>query len=165
MSAFTLLYDSGPLAAPASSITATVDTTYRKFRVTLYAIKDASAAVIQMRINGDSGANYSQQSIIANSTSALAARTTQQAVDITLNQLGASQPFMATVDIEKPLSSLPARINVATSYMNAGPDIVYEARGASWSNVADLVSEIAVFVNGSGNFAAGTRMVVEGAAP
>ena len=162
MSGFVLLSDE-TLAAPAASMTATVDTAYRMFRVTFYGIKDGTGGLVQYRFNGDSGANYALEYILANDTTVSAERKTGEtqlavrAIAFTANATG-----IVTIEIEKPLATTPARCTSSAAIIST--NIRYEADSGEWANTADLIDEITVLAS-AGNFAIGSRLLVEGVEP
>jgi hypothetical protein len=148
-------------------MTAVLDTDYRMFRVTFYAVKDATDGTVSLRLNADSGANYAYQDITADSTTVDGARVTG-ATAIVLDTDGlvdGSSAALFTVEVNKPLTTTPARTTSTASYMQAtGPAINYEAVVGEWANTADLIDEITVLAS-AGSFAIGTRCVIEGAQP
>ena len=164
MAGFTLIEDTGPLASPAASITFNTGLTdYTKFRLTLYVIKDGSAGVAQLRINGDTGANYAWQQLKANSTTASGARSTgNTSYHIANTSLTASLPALFTCEVSKPLSTTPGRITSSASVMVSSA-IEFVSQSGEWNNTADLISSISILAS-AGDFAANTRAVLEGAA-
>ena len=166
VASFVLLSDE-TLAAPAASMTATVDTAYRMFRVTFFPVKDATDGTLSLRLNADSGANYAYQDISADSTTVDGARVTG-ATAIVLDTDGlmdGSSAGLFTIEVEKPLTTTPARTTSQASYMQTtGPALNYEAISGEWANTADLIDEITVLAS-AGDFAIGSRMLIEGAAP
>lgn len=166
--AFELISDT-TLTSAAASISASVSTDYRRFRLTLYVLKDATAGEALIRFNADSGANYTWQLAYASATTAASSRVTGSAyIPATGGQfnIAASSPALCTVEVEKPLASTPARTVGSTSlFADLTTDAVAltEVSG-EWSNTADLISSVAI-VASAGNFAAGTRLLVEGAQP
>ena len=165
-SAFTLIEDA-VLGSAAASITFSDLGGYTKFRLTLYFIQDAgvSGEPPRFRFNGDTGTNYARQGTSASSTTVAGARVTgQTSIDPAYSSSPvASTQGLITLEISKPLTTTPARVTAAASFMGAGPAIVYNASSAEWNNTADLISSIAVY-RASNEFAANTRAVLEGAA-
>lgn len=137
------------------------------FRVTVFAIKDATSAFITMRLNADSGANYAYQDILANSASVVGARTTG-ATSIALHvdaQVENSSSALFTIEIEKPLATTSARTTSSGSYLDTtGATINFEALSGEWANTADLITTITILAS-AGDFAIGSRVLVEGAQP
>jgi hypothetical protein len=160
---FVLLSDE-TLAAPAASMTATVDTAYRMFRVTFYGIKDGSAGALRLRLNGDSGTNYIIQGLLADSTTLTGGRTsaTQTSIYAPNSTLTANNPAMFLYEIEKPLTTTPARVTFSSAVLL--PNLALGSQSAEWANTADLIDEITVSASTT-NFAIGSRMLIEGAAP
>ena len=158
---FVLLSDE-TLAAPAASMTATVDTAYRMFRVTFFGIKDGSAGALLLRLNGDSGANYALEYIRANDTTVSAERLTGETQLAVIIAFTANATGIVTIEIEKPLATTPARCTSSAAIIST--NIRYEADSGEWTNIVDLIDEITVLAS-AGNFAIGTRMLIEGAKP
>jgi len=150
------------LGSAASSIAVSVDT-YTKFRVTVFAIKDGTAGSVSVRLNADSGANYAYQELKAVNAAVSAARATGQTSFIVNQAIGASQVALFTFEITKPLTTTPARFTNSSSIMdNAGtPAIELFKVSGEWANTADLITAITVLAS-VGDFAAGTRVIVEG---
>lgn len=150
------------LASAAASITVSgIDTDYRKFRLTLYVIKDGTGGLVQYRFNGDSGTNYALEYILANSTTVSAERQTGQtqlslarAISFTANDVG-----VETIEVSKPLATTPARVTASASIIST--NIRYEANVGEWNNTADAISSITILVS-AGNFAANTRVLTGG---
>ena len=167
MSAFVLISDQ-TLTSPASSISASVETTYRKFRVSLFVVKDGTNGNINLQVNADGGANYSDQALMADNTTVAATRDTGQ-TSVRLTEAGAllaSATALATVELEKPLATTPGRLTYQMANIGTGGStaITLNTGSAQWSNTADLISSITVTASG-GSLATGTRMLVEGAQP
>jgi len=163
---FVLLSDE-TLAAPAASMTATVDTAYRMFRVTFFPVKDSTDGTLSLRLNADSGANYAYQDITADSTTVDGAGVTGAAAIVldTDGLMDGSSAGLFTIEIKKPLTTTPARTTSQASYMQTtGPALNYEAISGAWANTADLIDEITVLAS-AGNFAIGSRLLVEGVEP
>jgi len=165
---FVLLADE-VLAAPAASMSVSVDTAYRMFRVTVYGI-NTTRQNMQLRLNGDTGANYAKQTVSASSTSVQGERTTGATGIFPYPEasyaIGLDEPFLFTFEISKPLTSTPARIVSSGSWMDepggTPPAVVhYASTVAEWNNTADLISSISLTIGI--NFAIGTRIVIEGA--
>lgn len=160
-SAWTVI-DSETLAAPASSVSFTgISDTYRMFRVTAYIVKDGSAGSAYLRFNNDSGANYDHQRLTGNGTSVAAARVTGDTeIDATVT-VGANQ--LATLDftIAKQVTGSAAMVVGAATFADTTPALDIDRRAGRWNNTTDLISRIDL-ISGSGNFAAGTTVVLEG---
>jgi len=165
MAGFTLIEDQVLGSAAASITFSTGLTDYTKFRLTLYGIKDASAGRLQFRCNGDTGSNYARQTVFASGTGLASARATTTSVDLNAshNNIQASTPFLCTLEVVKPLSSLPARMTTEFSWIQDAAGVAYIGATAEWNNTADLISSISILAS-AGDFAIGTRAVLEGAA-
>jgi hypothetical protein len=160
MAGFTLIEDT-VLGSAAASITFSDLGDWTKFRLTLYAIGDGSAKVVSARLNGDTGTNYARQQLGANSTTVAGERVTGD-TDFNINSvatLGANQMMLCTLEISKPLTTTPARGTASVAYNST---VVLEEFAYEWNNTADLISSITI-LSSSGNFAAGSRAVLEGA--
>lgn len=166
MAGFTLI-DDVVLESAASAINIPVDTAFRKFRVTVFVIKDGTDGAVQLRLNATAGTGYAYQDISADSTTVDGARVTgaAQIVLTTDGLMDGGSAGLFTIEIEKPLATTPARVTAQSSYLQAtGPAINYEAIAGEWANTSDLISAINVLA-GAANFAIGTRVLIEGAAP
>lgn len=167
MSGFFLIEDR-VLAAPASSVVFNTGLNdFTRFHLTVFAVKDGTDGRPLIRLNGDSAGNYIYQDITADGSTVDGARTgaNQTAYSLcTDNDMDGGSSGLFTVDIQKPLATLPARIQSESSYMQAtGPAINYEAIVGQWTNTGSLISSITVLLLADGNFAAGTRLLLEGA--
>jgi len=164
---FVLLSDE-TLAAPAASMTATVDTAYRMFRVTFFGIKDGTPGYGIIRLNSDAGNNYIYQRISADNTTVAGVRGSANAAlrPMSAFDIAANGTQMWTCDIEKPLATTPARATSSGSIFGdlATDAICYESATNEWANTADLIDEITVLAS-AGDFAIGSRMLVEGVEP
>jgi len=157
--------DSTTLGSAAASVSfASIDSKYKLFRVTAYIVKDATASTVAMRLNGDTGSNYDRQHLIGNSTTVSASRGTgQDRMYLATNTLAASSVATFSITIGKQIAG-SAAMALADSVLFAAPGIsaLLEERAAfRWSNTADLISRIDL-ISSSGNFAAGTVVVLEG---
>jgi hypothetical protein len=166
-SAFTLIEDTVLSGAAASITFNTGLTDYTKFRLTVYTIKSTTANAVIFRLNGDSGSNYVRQRITADSSTVSPARWTSQTylmftpyTSLPINGTG-----LFVVSISKPLTTTPARAEISSSYFGdlATDAVLLNTITGEWNNTADLISSIAI-IAGSGDFATGTRAVLEGAA-
>lgn len=160
MSAFVLISDA-TLTSAAATISAPVDTAYRMFRVTMFVVKDGTPGTPLVQLNSDSGTNYARQILTADSTTVSAARQTGQ-TSISTSGLAASTAAVYQLEVSKPLAGIPARATLTMASLDSS--ILYRAVSGEWSNTADLISSIDLSLS-AGNFAAGTRILVEGAAP
>lgn len=165
MAGFVLVQDVVLDSAAASITFNTGLTDYTQFRLTLYVIKDGTASAVGIRLNGDTGSNYARQRITADSTTAAGNRTTGQTSAFLLEGFGVAPNGTAlmTAEIAKPLTTTPARFTgQASAFGDLATDaVVYMANTQEWNNTADLISSISI-LSSSGDFAAGTRAVLEG---
>lgn len=167
-SAFTLIEDT-VLGSAAASITFNTGLTdYTKFRLTLYVIHVAgSSGQIAMKFNSDSGTNYARQLLDADSTTVTGARATGQTECILVDgNMAPSGTALFTLEIEKPLTTTPARFTLSGSvFADLATDAVqYLSLVGEWNNTADLISAIAITISGGTGADVGTRAVLEGAA-
>ena len=167
MAGFTLIEDQ-VLGSAAASITFNTGLTdYTKFRLTVYTIKSTTANAVQFRLNGDSGSNYAFQRITADSSTVSVGRHTSQTyISFTpYTSLPINGTGLFVVSISKPLTTTPARAEVSSSYFGdlATDAVLLDTMTGEWNNTADLISSIAI-ITGTGDFAIGTRAVLEGAA-
>lgn len=156
------LIDDRVLDSAAASITFSDLGGYTKFRLTLYVIKDGSAGNLRITLNSTTS-GYARQALIASGSSASAARVTSQAnIEINaLDSIGANQPALLTCSVSKPSASVPARVDGTLAMANSSGAIALDSSfAAEWNNTADLISSITILAS-SGNFAAGTRAVLE----
>ena len=153
--------DSSTLASPAASVSFTgIDSKYKLFRVTAYIVNDGSAKNVLLRLNNDSGSNYSEQRLLGSSTSVVAIRNASQtSIPATYTQLAASESATIEIVIGKQLASAAAMALIST--VRGGASISKDNIAGIWANTADLISRIDL-VASVGNFAAGTVVVLEG---
>lgn len=160
-SAWTVI-DSETLAAPASSVSFTgISDTYRMFRMTAYIVKDGTSGVAYVRVNNDSGGNYDRQTIGASSTTVSAARSTGDTEwRATVASITGNTHATTSIVVAKQLAASPAMYLAETTYAPSGG--VQPGRLAGrWNNTDALINRIDL-ISGSGNFAAGTTVVLEG---
>ena len=149
------------LASPAASISfASIDSKYKMFRVTAYLLGDASGKVVSTRFNNDSGANYDYQHVTGSDTTVSAARSTGQ-TDIDFpSGLAANQSETFTMVVAKQVTGSPAMVLIDAALTDSGGFTKGNIAGR-WNNTADLINRIDL-ISSSGNFAAGTVVVLEG---
>ena len=163
-SAFTLIEDT-VLGSPAASITFNTSlTSYTKFRLTIYAIKDGVAGSIYVRLNGDTGNNYARQYVLAEGTTVAGGRANGDNGMKLAAGFAANGTAIDTLEISKPLTTTPARVTRSTAFIRTTVGITLEELVYEWNNTADLISSISILAS-AGDFAANTRAVLEGAAP
>src|SRR3990167_8566715 len=133
------------LTGDAASVSFTgLDTTYRRFLVVAYIVKDANAGEIYLRFNGDAGATYQQQHLRVNSTTLTPARNTLNQIQPQVDAMDATVGRVITMD---------GRVSTAAITMTLTAD--------EWTNTADLINRIDVLAS-SNNLAAGTRVTIFG---
>lgn len=154
-----VLIDDQTLDTAAASITFSDLSAYTTFRLTLYGIKGTSDGRILIRFNGDTGNNYTYQQLTANLTSLFGERNLSQNSLSHEYAVSAGSPFLLILEASKPLATVPARATYQLSYISSAQ--LYEADAGQWNNTADLISSISILPS-AGNFAAGTRAVLEG---
>lgn len=146
------------LGSAASSVSFTgIDTTYRMFRVTAYVVKDGTGGFVNLRLNNDSGRNYDYQQLSGDSTSISAARGTGQAqMSFPWNVQANTQSFVEFT-IGKQLATAAA---MGLGSQTVTGNIIMTKNAFRWNNTADLINRIDL-ISGTGNFAAGTVVVLE----
>lgn len=151
------------LSGAAASVTVSgIDTDYKKFRILFYAIKDATGASYYLRINGDSGGNYSYEKLLADNTTVGGSRTSATTfIELRAGSIGASRTALSFIEIAKPSTSVAGRVTVMSSVLDAVPAITLALFGAEWNNTADSITSLAIH-SASGNFAIGTRLLLGG---
>lgn len=149
-------------AAVASISFADIDSAFRMFRMTLYIINDNNACSVLLRLNNDSGGNYDRQQILADHVEITSLRDNSQTSYRVTNgaNLGANETLLAAVTIAKQIVGEEARIESRASYGGTN-DPFWVNVGGAWQNAADLINRIDI-ISSSGNFAASTRIVLEG---
>lgn len=134
---------------------------YRAFRLTIYVVNDTNAKNVHLRLNNDSGNNYTYQNVAGNGGTVNGSLTSNQAQFLlTLpTTIDASGFAKFDVTITKPLATTPAFVSW---FSNVRAASTIASVGGSWNNAADLISRIDV-IAGADNFAAGTTVMLEGA--
>src|SRR3990167_6005425 len=95
------------LTGDAASVSFTgLDTTYRRFLVVAYIVKDANAGEIYLRFNGDAGATYQQQHLRVNSTTLTPARNTLNQIQPQVDAMDASTPALCIIRVAKPTAEI-----------------------------------------------------------
>ena len=147
------------LGSAAASISISVPTPYGFYRITAYIANDANAKDVYVRFNADPGANYSYQTIDANSTTIAGARATGQAqVSATITDLAANGEASFVAVVAKPAAGVKGQM-VGFAGQNASPSLTLD--GAEWNNTAAEITSVAL-VASSNNFAAGSSFLLEG---
>ena len=138
---------------------------FTKFFFVFYLVNDASAKDVKLRLNNDSGTNYSGQWLMANGATVSGTRTSGVFDHLRLNRsvtLAASSVMLGRMEISKPVAGEVARITMSLSFDGTSPvGILYQPMAAEWSNTADLINRIDVSAD-AGNYAAGTRILLYG---
>lgn len=153
---------SSVLAAAAASIRFDFPPVYRAVLVEAFIKRDANAGDVWLRLNGNTGSNYSYDYASANSGTVSAGRVTAQAqwllnVYSTIDA-NSYQSFSALVT--KTTAGANAQL-VSVSTYNPAASMGLEITGGQWSNTADLMSRIDV-LSSSNNFAANTSITLWG---
>ena len=149
------------LGVAAASISFTgIDTTYKMFRVTAYLVKDGSNGRCQVRLNNDSGANYTRQNLTGDNAGVTAARSAQTNFEVTLSSINNGTPASLSFVVAKQLAGSPAMLIASAVMTNTAPVLVTNYTGGIWANTTDLISRIDL-VASAGNFSAGTVAVLE----
>ena len=154
--------DSTTLSVAAASVTFSSGLSgYKFFRLTAYIVNDANAKQVYLRLNNDSGLNYSYQNVRANNTTVSGARATGQTqLLVGVNNIDANSGWSSTVLISKPAAGVKGQVVSQVGY-DAPVSVGMQLIGGEWNNVADLISRIDVIAS-SNNFAAGTSLTLEG---
>lgn len=150
------------LASPAASVSFTSGlTAYKFFRLTGYIQNDANAKTVLIRFNNDSGSNYTNQRVSADSTTVAGERHATSGVNIVRGfTIAANEEASFTAIVAKPTAGVKGQLTVQTG-LNASPVLVLT--GSEWNNTADLISRIDV-VALADNVASGTSIALFGVA-
>jgi hypothetical protein len=151
------------LGSPASSISFTgITTTNTFFLISGYITKDGSGAGIQMRFNNDSGSNYREQQLYANTTTVTAyRRSSATELSVIYSSLAANESASFTSLISKPVSGQAASGIITGPY---GTDASSYQNGSQWANTADLINRIDI-ISSSNNLDTNSSVLIEGAKP
>lgn len=150
--------------AAASVSFATGLSGFTKFFLVFHLVNDADAKDVKLRLNNDSGTNYSGQWLQANGVTVSGNRTEATFNHLRINRsvtFAASSVMLARMEISKPVAGLVARITNSLSFDGTSVGILYQPMAAEWSNTADLINRIDVSAD-LGNYAAGTRILLYG---
>jgi len=154
------LIESTTLASPAASVSFSTGLSgYKFFRLTYYAIHTASS-LLYVRLNNDSGSNYSAQQIAGDSTSVFGARVTSQAQWAPYSVSAIGGKMTGVLNIAKPAAGVKAQL-VTQQSANLAAAIKVDLTGGEWNNTADLISRIDLLPS-SGNFDTGSSFLLEG---
>jgi len=159
--------DTQVLTTTAASVSfQSINTMYRDFRLTIYVQNDANGKDIYLRLNNDSGNNYDWVILEADGAtpgSIEAQGTAQIIIGGGPADLPANLEWAGVVTVSKPLATTRALTTGSGSYLDATPNMHAQSTAGRWANTADLISRIDVLAS-SNNFAAGTRITLEGIA-
>ena len=155
--------ESQTLGAASSSISfASGLSPYTMFRITAYIVKDGSAGNALVTLNGDTGTNYDEQRLFGSSTTVSAIRNTgQTSFPATYTQIAASEAATLEIAVTKPLAAGAGMLLAQGARLGSG-GIDRDSIAGIWNNTSSLISQIDI-ASSSGNFAAGTVAVLEGA--
>jgi len=152
------------LAAAAASVSFTFPPVYRAVQVEAFIKNDANCNKrCYLRINNDSGANYSHQAIEAYGSGVSAIRTTADSkiiIDTEFNGIGANARASLSFLVTKTTAASKAQM-VAISGDDDPASIVLVLVGGQWNNTTDLMSRIDVLPSAN-NFAANTAITLWG---
>ena len=140
-----------------------IPTAFRDFRVTAYIQNDANAKSPFLRLNNDSGGNYTRQYVQgagATASSAVAASQTSMSL-VGGSAIGASNSGKFDILISKPIAGVAALVNTISNVRTGAATVVAGTHSGFWQNTSDLISRIDIVAD-SNSFAAGTRVVLEG---
>ncbi len=133
-----------------------------RLRVYAYIIQSGASDSTLLRLNNDGGANYRWQYIRADGAVPIVFRAAAQ-TEITISlelPLSANDPSLMIVEVFKPVAGEVARVTVRSAVTNT--TIKGGPTSGEWTNTGALINRLDVFT--ASNFAAGTRVVLEGAA-
>jgi len=154
---------SSTLGAAAASVSFTSGLSgYTMFRITAYIVKDGNTGGAAIRVNNDTGANYSVQTIEANDVTITGNRATGQ-TSVAFNRysnINASSNSILHVVIAKQVAGSPAMVLSSNTPMST-TGIREEITAGLWNNTADLITRLDLLCT-SNDFAAGTVVVLEG---
>lgn len=149
------------LESAAASVSFTSGlTAYKFFRLTVYILNDTTSKSVYVRLNNDSGSNYTAQEVRGNSTTVSGSRATAAQFTISGPGLATGQSASMGLLVTKPSASMKAQMTVLAGMQ---PSPVLSLYGGEWNNTADALSRIDVLAS-AGNFAAGTSILLEGLA-
>ncbi len=135
--------------SPVTSINFTsLDSNFRIFRLTYHLIATNG---LWLRVNNDSGANYTQQTVLGNGGTAGAGRATS-AIAVDLTQFNAADPAQGQWIISKLSTTAQARL---TGGVTVGPHATLQTfhNSVSWNNTSSLLNQINILgAGGAGNF-------------
>lgn len=137
-----------------------LSTDFRKFFFVMYVVNDANASGLQLVLNNDTAGNYSEQRLSGDGGTVSAARSTSRSnLQIPNGGPAANVVALTVGEISKPAAAEVARVTTRSAYNTA--TIAYEALVGEWTDTSALISRID-FTKASGNFAAGTTILLYG---
>ena len=149
------------LSAAAPSVTFSSGLSgYKFFRLTIYIVNDANSGQATVTLNGASTA-YAEQRVQVASTTVIGSRSAP-AYLVATDGIGANHRGNISLLIAKPAAGVKAQ-GILQSGQGDTTAINLNLNGGEWDNTADLISSITINKS-SGNFAAGTSILLEGLA-
>ncbi len=150
------------LGSAAASITfSSVPATYTDFRIVWVGQWNTAADRLIMRLNSDSGTNYSKTAILGTGTSAISTVNTNATSIVALgSSRNQNLMSMTTFDLFSYAGSTNKTVLHATSFDENGSGLVEYAVNL-WRNTAAITNIALSTVNGN-NFAAGTTATLYG---
>lgn len=136
---------------------------YAFYHITAYIANDGTGGRVFVTFNSDTGTNYVFQAIEAYATTVGGIRSTSQTKiipDANFNDLTANNEESFSMLVAKPAAGVKAQ-TVSQAGFNASP--ILGLVGGEWNNTADAIFAITL-TKSSGNFAAGTTVLLEGLA-
>jgi hypothetical protein len=158
------------LSSPAASITFSGIAAANSYRLNLfvYIVKDGTGGTLDLRINNNSGNNYRMAHIHGTSTTVAGARDASSVAQMrSARTIAASSTAIAWYTILKGQSGSSAPgpfsetlVSLLLGLVASGGIEVEHAEGF-WAAQFDLTNRVDILTS-AGNFAAGTRAVLEG---
>ncbi|MEO3875521.1 hypothetical protein ABGB18_42640 [Nonomuraea sp. B12E4] len=135
-----------PSGSPTTPITfSSLDSNFRLFRLTYHTISTGSTV---LRLNNDSGTNYTHQALEVSSTTVVGTRLTS-ATGIDVGRSTVNTPVQGELLISKFSTASEARITGHTAIAtHAGVQI--SLMSSSWNNAASLINRIDIIGSGAG---------------
>lgn len=150
------------LSGAAASVSFQFQPVYRAVMVSGYIHKDGTANTAYLTFNGDTGANYSRQTIEVDGAGNNAQRVTGASNYLLYwSAIAASMEAHFEALVTKTTAAAKAQVVHIGDFDRAGPTICIELSGGEWSNTADLLSRIDIGAT-TGNFAAASSFTLWG---
>ena len=150
---------SSVLAAAAASVSFQFPSVYRAVLVEGWT-KDTVSAFFYIRVNNDTGANYTVQQIEVGSTSVTGSRLTGQTKWSGPGVTGIAGQLQFSLFIAKTTAAAKAQMTMIAS-IGLAASIGMDITGGEWGNTADLLSRVDIFPSG-GNFDVNTSITLWG---